>query len=306
MKFVEAMAALPMLDRQVEENAITLAITAFTISNLMAWCFMVVVQYFVFKVLCSKTANTSTVPPTMLETYLLVAGLWIAHRVLDGVLYGVMDMVVCVLASNETLERYGSLRGKIYNLGYWTGGWKGTWIGNGVVLLGMETLLLVSDTLVPLYREIRHDRRLIGDLFWNRLVEVESYMRTINWRGDNDFQSSSGLEGHEELRPRKQCVEFERQRNEPEEGQRSLDWMLVVDKEALNEMMESLGPPGGFGELGFNVGKDKVSFGAMGIGTSFTLTFRLEPERRRVGKEDREKCRKGDGREQKISRGRRK
>ncbi|PQE32006.1 hypothetical protein CJF32_00001598 [Rutstroemia sp. NJR-2017a WRK4] len=315
MEFGEGVTPLPLYDRQIEGNAITLALTAFTISNLVAWCFMIIVQYFVFKVLYSKPANTSIAPPTTLETYLLVAGLWVAHRVLDGVLYGMMDMGVCMLASKETLERYEALREGIYHLGYWTGGWGKSWMGNGIVLLGMEvlatwllsqTLLLISDTLIPLVREIRRDRRLIGVLFWKRLIEVEMYMRTINWRGDIDLQSSAGLEGHEELRPRKQCVKFERQRNGPEEGQRSLDWMLVIDREALNEMMESLGPPGGFGELGFSVGKDKVSFGAMGIGTSFTLTFRLEAERRRESKGDRDKCGKGDGNERKGSRGRRK
>ncbi|KAG4425031.1 hypothetical protein IFR04_001801 [Cadophora malorum] len=57
------------------------------------------------------------------------------------------------------------------------------------------------------------------------------------------------------------------------EGQRDLAWTLVIDKEALDEMKETLGPPGGFGELGFSVGRDGVRFEAMGVGTSFVLAF---------------------------------
>ena len=44
--------------------------------------------------------------------------------------------------------------------------------------------------------------------------------------------------------------------------------------------METLGPPGGFGEveLGFDVSKGRVRFGAMGIGTRLNLTFVLDLE----------------------------
>jgi hypothetical protein len=43
-------------------------------------------------------------------------------------------------------------------------------------------------------------------------------------------------------------------------------------------MKETLGPPGGFGEMGFSVGKDGIRFEAMGVGTSFNLMFELEEE----------------------------
>jgi hypothetical protein len=68
-----------------------------------------------------------------------------------------------------------------------------------------------------------------------------------------------------------------RQINNPMEGQRTLDWNIVVEKTALDEMKETLGPPGGFGEMGFNVSKDGVCFEAMGVGTRFNLKFSSEP-----------------------------
>lgn len=59
-------------------------------------------------------------------------------------------------------------------------------------------------------------------------------------------------------------------------GHRALDWNLAIDSAAMNEMKETLGPPGGFGELGFCVQKDGVKFECMGPGTNFSLTFKLE------------------------------
>lgn len=69
-----------------------------------------------------------------------------------------------------------------------------------------------------------------------------------------------------------------RQTDHPNEGKRILSWKIVVDSEAMNEMKETLGPPGGFGELGFNISRDGVTFEAMGVGTSFNLMFKLMEE----------------------------
>jgi hypothetical protein len=52
----------------------------------------------------------------------------------------------------------------------------------------------------------------------------------------------------------------------------------LIDKDTLNELKETLGPPCGFGEMGFSIGKDGVRFEAMGTGTSFNLKFELEEE----------------------------
>jgi hypothetical protein len=71
-------------------------------------------------------------------------------------------------------------------------------------------------------------------------------------------------------------VKFERSRAETlENGRRVLDWSLVIDPVAMSEMKETLGPPGGFGELGFCVQSDNVKFECMGPATNFSLTFRV-------------------------------
>lgn len=60
--------------------------------------------------------------------------------------------------------------------------------------------------------------------------------------------------------------------------ERTLSWTLTIPPSLLNEMKETLGPPGGFGELGFCVGREEVRFEGMGVGTSFGLTFSVDGE----------------------------
>ncbi|RAL58312.1 hypothetical protein DID88_006424 [Monilinia fructigena] len=111
-----------------------------------------------------------------------------------------------------------------------------------------------------------------------RVMELHRYIRMIDWKNDSelmtvDMGNESGNGSQEQI------IELSRQRTESLKNgdhERKLDWRLVIDEEALNEMKEMLGPPGGFGELGFNVAKDRVYLGAVCRGSSFVLTFELE------------------------------
>lgn len=94
-------------------------------------------------------------------------------------------------------------------------------------------------------------------------------------------QTKSVFERDEDANKTCQSIELRRNQEEnPVEGERTLNWDLSIDKDALQELMETLGPPGGFGEveLGFDVSKGRVRFGAMGIGTRLNLTFVLDLE----------------------------
>ncbi|KAB8305172.1 hypothetical protein EYC80_004462 [Monilinia laxa] len=107
-----------------------------------------------------------------------------------------------------------------------------------------------------------------------RIVELHRYIRMMDWKNDSELMTVDMGTGSQE-----QIIELSRQRTESLKNgdhERKLDWRLVIDEEALNEMKEMLGPPGGFGELGFNVAKDRVCLGAVCRGSSFVLTFELE------------------------------
>jgi len=141
-------------------------------------------------------------------------------------------------------------------------------------------LTFVLDTGIPFWLELRQrprnavhkvDKRLkeILDIlqstfqqpFSGFLVDLSQKFRDDNWKAEG------------------QAIHLERRQTDyPSEGQRRLSWNIVVDEEAMDEMKETLGPPGGFGELGFNVAKDGVRFEAMGVGTSFNLIFKLRED----------------------------
>jgi hypothetical protein len=141
-------------------------------------------------------------------------------------------------------------------------------------------LTFVLDTGIPFWFELRQspqkaihkvDKRLkeifnilqstFQQPFSGLLVELSQKLRDDNWKAKG------------------QAIHLERRQTDyPSEGQRRLSWNIVVDEEAMDEMKETLGPPGGFGELGFNVAKDGVRFEAMGVGTSFNLIFKLRED----------------------------
>lgn len=283
-------------DRHFEAIALNYASIAFKISTLIAFAYMTVIQYLLLKVNRSKLQVTS---PTSFEQCLVIGALWIFHRIVDSLTYFIIDAVVLVLSPQEALGPYRNFRGA-YNIRYWARGTteSGT-VLPGLVLLFYEVLLtwLISqsivtlfDTLIPIFRDIRLDHQYVAVKFQTRCIELFDFSRRIyqedtSKRPLNSSSVRLGYFGNEKTNS--QAVNLKRhQSDNPNEGQRVLNWDLTIDKRALDEMKETLGPPGGFGELGFNVASDKVCFGAMGVGTSFNLTFVLERAESEILMED--------------------
>ncbi|EDO00207.1 predicted protein [Sclerotinia sclerotiorum 1980 UF-70] len=149
-----------------------------------------------------------------------------------------------------------------------------------------QIFILISDVLIPLYHDLRRDRRIVVARMQSRVWELEQFVRMMDWNSEYDSEcllrdkeeERSGNECDSESGNQEQIIELSRQRSESLENgdhERKLDWRLVIDEEALNEMKEMLGPPGGFGELGFSVARDRVCLGAVSRGSSFMVTFTL-------------------------------
>ncbi|ESZ94612.1 hypothetical protein SBOR_5023 [Sclerotinia borealis F-4128] len=296
----------------IDARAVNLAFTAFLISNLVAWLFMVVIQYFIFKVLYYSNQQslrqgspptsrslqaTSIKGPTTGETYLLVGGLWLIHAFVNAILSSILDTFVWLFSSPETAATYMNWRDSLYNMRYWAGGVK-SGVAGSVKMLAVEliatwilsqTFLLISDTLIPLLYELRQDHKIVLARIQQRVLELHHYVRMMDWENDSELVTTK-MEDESSNGNQEQIIELSRQRSESltnGDHERKLDWILVIDEEALNEMKEMLGPPGGFGELGFNVAKDRVCLGAVSRGSSFILTFELEgseDERKKAGK----------------------
>jgi hypothetical protein len=136
-----------------------------------------------------------------------------------------------------------------------------------------RALVFFLDTGIPFTREFSKDPvRVLTNVesrFWGF---VEFFYHMI-------CGPSETLKLVQDRQPGTQLIQLRRnQLDDPVEGKRTLSWTFLIDRDALNEMKETLGPPGGFGEMGFSVGKDGIRFEAMGVGTSFNLMFELEEE----------------------------
>ncbi len=141
-------------------------------------------------------------------------------------------------------------------------------------------LIYFFETGVPFCRELLKSREKTLKRLNSRLKEIQSFVESTVQDSFSDFSISFAGDVADEIATSKgQIIYLERrQTDHPNEGQRVLYWNIVVNSEVMNEMKETLGPPGGFGELGFNISRDGVRFEAMGVGTSFNLMFRLRQE----------------------------
>lgn len=272
------------------ETAVNLARTAFTVSNSVIVLYMAIIQYLLVRIRFSKSKIT---PPTPTETYAAVTVLWIVHRLLDTLLSTAIDRIIQIFWEGETASHYHRLRyGAAFDIGYWnlipvTRTWRSnfTLIFWEVMVTWLISLNInLSIFFAPRILEARQRPGRVFARCRKRLVELARFMGILFQDADpilhfgstkirevdiGDFYGGSKEVG--------QKIELQRHQDENRvEGERTLNWDLSVDKEALDEMMETLGPPGAFGELGFHISKGKVCFGAMGVGTRFNLTFGLE------------------------------
>jgi hypothetical protein len=276
-------------DRQFETIATRYAFIAFTISSFGACIYMAVIQSFLLSVHYSKQKVKA---PTSLELCFAITALWSFHRLLDSVIGLITSTFVLIMSPEEAVTEYYNLRRAPYNLKYWAGGaaestfgWDGTVLLFNEVLvtwLVSQSLVLLLDTIIPIFRDIRQgNHQYIAVKLQTRAIELFNFTLNIYEKHNNKSSIGSGRSrsdgAWEDEKSNSQVIRLKRLQSDiPDKGQRTLNWDLTVDKNALDEMKETLGPPGGFGELGFNVASDRVCFGAMGIGTRFNLTFVLE------------------------------
>ncbi|KAL2061129.1 hypothetical protein VTL71DRAFT_7402 [Oculimacula yallundae] len=242
------------------------------ISIIVAFTCMIAIQYLLLKIHHLRKVLPSEGIPTNAEVWIGVAAFWILHRVLEEsgrVVFGaVLGIFPDRLAASENLKFISKTSTLIRSL-----------IESVVISWILhQSIIVLLDIIPPLTRNPR----------WNpysELASIRSRMSHVLTFICNMIFGAPAIPTHIPLkiliqdtksRSTTQTVRLQRvQRNHPNEGQRILAWNLVVDKEALDEMKETLGPPGGFGELGFSVGADGIRFEAMGVGTSFVLDFEV-------------------------------
>jgi len=217
--------------------------------------------------------------PSREETFIGIAVFWIFQAGLRQIFVGMRTILSIGLSEFATKGRLREDVGHgVSVMGY-------RWLWNGITLILRRVLLtwglhlglvFLLDTGIPFWQVLRQNPNRAMKRLQRRFSEITTFL-------DNILQDPSELtllpkQSKEEiLKSNEQRIHLQRrQTDHPSEGQRRLSWNIVVDRDAIDEMKETLGPPGGFGELGFNVARDGVRFEAMGVGTSFNLMFKLK------------------------------
>lgn len=223
---------------------------------------MVLLQSCLLKVQLHTRQNPKLKPLSTFEICSVVAITWIVFMALEGVARGVLGIALA-LSGNQGLrgQHYGAVF--LFRKTLWT------WVTHHSLKFGLESLF-------PLLLATRVDSAAVLHKCQLRGLEVIELMQEIDWTALPRLGSLLGKATAFNERKSHQLISLERhQSDDPVEGARTLNWSIAVDKKALDEMKETLGPPGGFGEMGFSVSQEGVSFEAMGIGTRFNLSFLL-------------------------------
>jgi hypothetical protein len=255
---------------------------ALTATNVAELFFAATLQYFLLKIHLAKNRPGA---PTSFETSSLVFVAWIFYEILESSIWYLVGLCILLGPKESTTAEHVEVNAQSSSAK-----WELIPVLNVVVQLLHKTwvnwiifrsLVILFDTIIPNLQNVRQDPETFLLRFQARCVELFHFFQTINKDAPEDASEISqpitkfGTRNEEAVM--RQAIDLERQQiASPTKEERILSWNLFVDKKALDEMKETLGPPGGFGELGFNVAKDQVCFEAMGIGTRFNLTFELD------------------------------
>ena len=240
---------------------------------------MLALQYLLLKIHRMRKILAPENIPTVTETWVGVATFWVCQFVLNVVGIWILD-ILFVRPGTSGLFVDGpvqpsGIRGAVRLL------------LDRIVFSWMlhHGLVILLDFVPPFTRDLQGDPQRELTKLLSRAIELLTFIHKIAIGPDTadapPFPIKTPIQDSNS-RSSTQTVRLQRTHHHTE-GPRILAWNLVVEKDALNEMKEILGPPGGFGELGFSVGGDGIRFEAMGVGTSFVLDFEvLPPEERRA------------------------
>jgi hypothetical protein len=260
---------------------------------------MIMLQGLLLIIHRSGTSRLQNGQPTQTEMCVGIILFWSIQLGLGQILAGIGSIISFGLSdftvNNQHAEgSHLDFRLAIYGMGF-------RWLWGGLVLLFSRVLItwyfhlglvFFLDIGTPFWQELRRSPHKAFQKLELRLKEIVSFLESAFQDPFSEFSLLPRATSDQILKFNNQAIHLERrQTDHPSKGQRRLSWSIAVDKDALDEMKETLGPPGGFGELGFNVARDGVRFEAMGVGTSFNLMFKLR-EIEKNGKMDEIRIRK--------------
>lgn len=249
-----------------------------------AFTFGLMVQFFLLRIHRLRTVLPVENIPSSIEIWAAIVVLWACQMVVENVAFGILRGVLRMIGDGQLITAWnGDSYAEMDSLALRPG-----WYETSAITLVSRVfvswlihygLVILLDVSVPFIKNYRRDPRKALTRLVTRLSTLLDFLHAISL-GSLALPVSTlkSLVQDTNSTPRSQSVRLQRTQTEnPNQGQRNLAWNLVVDRHAMDEIKETLGPTGAFGELGFSVSGDVVRFEAMGKGTSFVLEFEIEP-----------------------------
>ena len=236
---------------------------------------MLALQYMLLNIHRLRKLLAVEVIPTVSDVWVGVVGFWMCQLVLEALASGVLSVVFTILLD---VDFFSSSSAK-YDCQCASGVLGAVRVLVDRIVMSWilhHGLVMLLDVIIPYSKDKRGNpaAEITKILLRASKLVVFIHNTTLGSPTGAPHLPPKTLIQDSDSSSITQTIRLRRtQTDRRKEGQRDLAWTLVIDKEALDEMKETLGPPGGFGELGFSVGRDGVRFEAMGVGTSFVLAF---------------------------------
>lgn len=267
-----------------EEDAERYAIAVLGLSMFALVFFFSFFQYILLSVRCFP----SKIKLTKVELFGGVVAVWVIHQVFDMALQFILDTCIKLAIPADTATMYVDFRNATYNVQNTLGfGSFCTLLVGEVAMNWLVFLLLVSffDSGVPLLFDILQGPFGVSSAlvhrFNVRIDEVTKFIVDFIKEDGISYLIRNGWPDHGILSVSKYCDISKVQRQYITKGrkERNLVWNFTVRECALDELKEVLGPIGRYGELGFYVAGNVVSFEASGIGCTARIAFQTEDHR---------------------------
>jgi hypothetical protein len=246
--------------------------------------FMLVLQLLLFKISRIRKSTPTETIPTHTELSLSIIIFWTLQLALEKLL----NLSIVALRREEwsgNIEKHRVpshawrlqyLDAMIFDARLLTA-WLGPLFKRTLWTSGIHLILVnLFDHGLPFASSFLHHPKKVTPQIRSRFFNFFAFMLPLILHPFSQTPIPRNSTWHVETESTSQIIRFQRAlSNGSGKQQRNLFWNPDIDKDAMNEMKEILGPAGGFGELGFCVQKGSVKFECMGIGTSFILTFKL-------------------------------
>ena len=206
------------------------------------------------------------------------------HYIFDTILSDLVDNFIYIVVPEDVAALYATYRETHFKLQSAFAFGPGTLLIAEIAIswLTFLSLVYVFNRVIPFLLNLISEPNVVYFTFLGRFEDRFDQLAKFT----NDFNRNGGLKlllrrgwtGYDLLLKRKyyDVVKLERHYcASGKKGEPSLQWNFTVSQGALDEMMDTLRPIGQFGELGYNISGNKVTFEATGAGCTATVSFEM-------------------------------